>query len=94
MFDEQKGPSIEELIADDDVDCLAYMGWQVDQTARKQCEVELERVEGLLATESLVLTAEDEREFLEQCTQVYASTGALAVCEPMWIKVCGMCVCV
>ena len=32
-FDQQKGPSIEELVAMEGVDNLGYMGWQVDQAA-------------------------------------------------------------
>ena len=91
-FDEQKGPSIEELITDDDVDCLTYMGWQVDQMARDPREVELEKVEAILGTE--VLTEEDKREFLEQCEGVHGSVKVLTVSEPSWIKVCGVMGCV
>lgn len=88
-FDEQKGPSIEELISEDDVDCLTYMGWQVDQTIRDPREVELEKVEAILATE--ILTEEAKGEFLESCEKIYSSTKVLAVSDPSWIKVCGVC---
>ena len=91
-FDEQKGPSIEELITDDDVDCLTYMGWQVDQMAHDPREVELEKVEAILGTD--VLTEEDKREFLEQCEVVHGSVKVLTVSEPAWIKVCGVMGCV
>ena len=79
---------------DDDVDCLAYMGWQIDQTVRDPREVELEKLEALLATESLVLTEEDEWDFLAQCEQVHGSIEALAASEPVWIKVSVVSVCV
>ena len=35
-FDQQKGPSISDLVAKETVDKLTYMGWELDQAADPQ----------------------------------------------------------